>query len=234
MKGQPFFFDKNIFDEDAPPSPAAEEEAPVEFTRDDLENAKNQSFEEGKKAGFQDAEQGKVQAILDMLKNLEKQMAAISSAEDDRHKIYEEDAVHLSLCILQKLFPVFNKAYGIEELKTALQSALSAHATPNNLRIELHDKTAAELQKHIEKLEEETQKTLCVVTSPDLHEQEFRISWPEGGIINNREKIAQKAFDLITEALAERGINVHHDDEILNNTPDDNQDAPEPNSTGDL
>lgn len=234
MKGQPFFFDKNIFDEDAPSSPAEEEKAPIEFTRDDIAREKQKSFEEGKKAGRQEAEQGKTQSLLALLQKIEKNIKTLSSAETERNSIYETDAVHLSLCTLRKLFPVLNEKHGIDELKSGLEKALSSYSTPDSLYIELHENTASALQEHIKQLEENTQKTITVKTSSELQEQEFRISWPKGGIINNREKIAQKAFDLITEALAERGINVHHDDDTSNTEPDTDQDTSEPNSTGDL
>ena len=66
MKGQPFFFDANVFDDD---SQLSEEElaAQPEFTRDEMEQAKASSFEEGKKAGFKDSEDGLTNRMLGIL-----------------------------------------------------------------------------------------------------------------------------------------------------------------------
>lgn len=209
-QGQPFFFDENIFDEDAPQKPEEEERAPEpEYTQDQLEAEKQKAFAEGKKAGFQESEAGLTKNIIAVLQKIERDMMILSAAEEDRIATYEQEAVHLCLCAIRKLFPLYAEKYGHDELEHALKNALARHKTPEKLQIEVHESLVDTLQDHIKHAGEKLGKHVTVVGSPALAELECRVIWPDGGIIINRSEIVEKTFNVMKETLAERGVSVH-------------------------
>ncbi len=218
MGGEKFLFDNNMFDDDDLVSMTEEELSAIpEFTKDQLENARNKAFQAGKKAGIKESEEGLTKATLVLLQKIEHDMSVLFEAEHDRVLKYESEAVHLSLVIIQKLFPLYTKEYGGRELEAAIKSTLTNHNIPTKIEIEMHGDILSNMAKHIG---DELNKKITMTMNNNLNKGECNISWANGGIICNRDDIAEKILEIMKETLAERGISVHdkEDNEALGET----------------
>ncbi len=211
MDGQPFFFDNNVFDDD-PLVGMGDTEKP-EFTASDMEQARQKAFLEGKNAGFKESETGLTNNILAILKKLERDIVILFAAEDDRSKTYEEEAVHLTLLTIEKLFPLYTKKCGTEELLSAIETALTSHKTPSKINIELQDTGLEPLKEYIDKLEGDLHKQVTLIKNSALQKDECNILWPDGGIICSRNDISKKILETMKETLADRGVSVHDEEE---------------------
>ncbi len=211
MKGQPFFFDSNIFDDD---HQLSEEElaAQPEFTKDEMEQAKKIAFEEGKKAGFEESENEITNKMLTILQKIEHDISRLFEEEDRRNKIYEEEALHLSAKIFTKSFPKYMEVYGREELKNSIITALSDNMTPEKITITLNENLQEALSVFIKTQEDILHKKISLKTDNNLSDNDCRINWSGGGIICNRDATIEKIFDILNQSLAERNISLHDDD----------------------
>ncbi len=212
MKGQPFFFDTNNFDDE---EELSEEElaAIPEFTRDELEAAKAAAFEEGKRAGFQDSETNITNQLLAISQKISQSIDALIAAEHNREATFENETVHLSAVIFSKAFPQFMKTFGKDELQNAIKSALSEKTTPDTLQLELNTKLEAALSGFIKEHAEELGKHLTIKTNDELSDNNAMINWPSGGLICKHDQTAKKIFDILNQSLAERGISLHDEGE---------------------
>jgi len=215
MDGQPYFFDANVFEDDL--SPTGERPQEPEFTRDEIEAAQKKAFEKGKAAGFKESEDGLTQKTLNALNKLERDYSVLLAAENDRMQNYESDSTALCLSIMLKIFPAYTKKYGVDEIKCALSDALSSHSTPEKIVIELHPDLLEKVDGHIKDLEQSLHKYITLRANPSFGMDQCHVNWPDGGIICNRQKIAEQTITLIKDTLAERGINGH--DEESSNHP---------------
>ncbi len=213
MKGTPFFFDENVFDEDGvrhekedtrPPKP--------EFTHDDLDAAKAIAFEEGRKAGLKDSDESKTKDILTLFQKIERDMSVLFAAENDRNKTYENESVHLSLKILEKIFPLYAKEIGLDELEKTLHATLQTATTPENILIELNNDIASLLEPKLKEMGVALHKNISIKPNSVIARLDCKITWPEGGILCNTTTIAEKTFAIMHQALAERGVSVHDED----------------------
>lgn len=211
MKGQPFFFDENIFDEDH----LQEEEDQPEFTREQLLNEKKKSFKEGHQAGFTESENSLTQKMLIALNAIEQNMSALFAAEGNRNKTYEVEATHLATKICQKLFPEYMTALGENELRKAIATSLSAHTTPPEICIRLNPETAQSLSEFIQEQQEALHKKIEIKPDQSLSINTCNFDWPGGGVIIDREDITQKTFDILVQSLAEHNITLHDENENL-------------------
>ena len=216
MKGQPFFFDSNIFDDD---HQLSEEEiaAQPEFTKDEMAQAQKAAFEKGKKAGFKESEDGITNKMLGILQKIEQDISVLFSAEDKRNKIYEEEALHLTAKLFTKSFPRYMEEYGHEELKTLIITALSDNMTPEKISISLNKDLHEALSVFLKTQEDILNKQISLKTDNELSDNDCRISWPGGGVICNRDATIEKIFDILNQSLAERGISLHDNNEQSNN-----------------
>ncbi len=217
MDGQPFFFDEHIFDDDAGRiDPNKPEYSPVQ-----MEQIRKEAFEKGKAEGQQEAQKSQIQQARALLQKIETDINKLFSSEDIRNNTFEAEAVHLCFSIHKKLFPYSTKVFGADEFKKTLQTALAQHNTPEKIKIELHQTMKEQIEEFISEQETTLDKTVTLTTPPELSEHEYRVLWPEGGIISNRTLIVEKTFSLLKEALAEKGINVHDEETSHNNQSSD-------------
>lgn len=215
MSGRPFFFDGNIFDEDSPDfyDKKLSEEQELKYSDEQAQEIQKQAFEEGRRAGLKEAEGGITRQIQTLIGALQHDVKGLYNAEEQRGALYENEAVHLSLKIYRKLFPLLSQDFGVKEIEKSIITALQKHKTPERISIELRPQLLEQLETFLKEQELQLDKTIKLVANESLTAMEYRILWPEGGIISNRDSIAQKTAEIMQEALAENGINVHDEDE---------------------
>lgn len=216
--GQPFFFDQHIFDSDDPRSYEENKPEKPEFTSTELEAAKVQAFEEGRKAGIHENEASLTQSVVGLLQKLDRDMSVLFAAEDDRAKNFEVECLHLTTSIISKLFPVLNEKHGDAELNAAISKALAGHNEVANVRLEIHDTLLESLRGFL--AEQNAGKNIALSENSALGLDEFRMQWPNGGLIVNRLKIADEIVNLMKETLAENGVNVHDEQEQITEAPE--------------
>ncbi len=212
MSGQPFLFDNHVFDDD--PLIGMEDKERPEFSKTELEAATKKFYEDGKKAGLEEAQNSLRTQILGLLQKIERDMTILFAAEYDRYEKYEQESVHLAYEILKKMFPFCLETFSEQELVASIKKAVESCNTPEKIRIELHEDMIKPLEAEIKDTEQTLEKNIDLVSNNALQPYEARILWPDGGIILNRNQIAEKTFGIVKEALAERGVSVH-DDEII-------------------
>lgn len=217
--GQPFFFDQHVFDDDD--LAAVEGVEKPEFTKSQIASIQKEAFEKGKHAGFEDSETSTTKNILSVLEKIERDMSVLFAAENDRNKQYEEEAVHLTFSIMRKIFPLYMEEYGDKELQTTIKDIISNHNSPAKIKIELPESILPALEKHVKSLEGTLDKHITLIPNTSLQQHECHILWPDGGVICNRNMIAEKTLAIMKEALAERGVSVHDEDEPKNETISD-------------
>lgn len=214
-KGKPFFFDENIFEDDIPGKPKHLNKCDTkpEFTKSQMKEMRQQAIEEGKRLGKQESDNAKATEILNLIRSIAHTAQSLHSGEKERINTYETETIHLCESIFRKVLPVYEQHHGLEELKSAISSSLSDYNTPEKINIEIHQDAYDFIHSEIENHQEQFGKEISIsaIKNSDLHA--FKILWPEGGIVYNRDQIAEKIKTILKETLAERGISVH-DEEI--------------------
>ncbi len=214
--GKPFFFDQNIFDSDDPRVYEEQKPEKPEFTASDLKAAKAQAFEEGKRAGIQENEASLTQSVLGLLQKVDRDMAVLHAAEQDRIQRFETECLHLTYSITSKLFPVMDQAHGQDELKDAIMKAIKSQSDIEALRLDVHGDLIVPIKGLLQ--QSDTGKNIALTPNSALGLHEFKMAWPDGGLLVNRLEIVDEILGLMKETLAERGVTVH-DEEVQDDAP---------------
>lgn len=219
MKGQPFFFDQNNFDDDSAMKDQDENAPPPpEFTAEELEAARRKSFEEGKKAGFEESQSGLSKQILLLAQQIDRTGKQLLLAEDERAKIHETEAVCLSLRIMNKLFPDAYGKLALEELKQVLLKTFQGQLDHKEITIEIHPDAESEIGTYLAEVAQDSHSAFRLQSNPALGMGECRVLWTDGGMLYDMEGMAEKIAFVLAEALAAQGVNPH--DEGPENTAD--------------
>ncbi len=206
-KNNKFLFDLNDFntpDESIEEEVVIEEEIFVEppppsFSEDDLEAAKTIAHASGRMEGMNEEKEKRDQKISDTLEQIKNNFSSLHAAETYREKQYEEETLRLALSVIHKLAPSLQSALGKEALKSALEKTLTAQTGHTEIRIEVHPDTASDIDALIDSIwpDKEDAPRYKVVADSNLTSGSCALSWKDGGMMRDHEKIA----DDITSAI---------------------------------
>lgn len=207
-KGRPFYFDSNLFD--AVGQPTTEElEKLLKYTDDQLALARSAAFNDGKKAGFTEAQNNIDKETQAILQKIEGHIAKLFAVESVRYERYEAEAVHLSYQIIKKIFPMLFEKIGDDLLQELMKNVIIDQKSISSLDIKVHTDIAPQVQEHIAGLTEKHGKTIMLSPSSSVPRNDCFLSWNYGGAILAPEKTAHKILLLLQETLADQGITVH-------------------------
>jgi flagellar assembly protein FliH len=211
-----FLFESNLFgalskdqikEEEPPPPPI--------FSEEELEAAKTAAYEDGKRAAATEAQNSREQAVSETLNRIAFFFATEFDAEKQREKIYEAEAVALSLSIFKTLFPFFTKTHGLEEVKIAITDIIQDESGKGKIRIELSPNDTEPLSAHLKQLTiENAEERLNIISNETFTDGQFKVIWDDGGAVRDAKKMAGTVEAILQQALAGQPVSRHDKDGI--------------------
>lgn len=210
-KSNKFLFDLHNFD-----TPNEEEQNIVEeeidltpppptFTEDDLDAAKTMAHSHGHSEGVREERAKREQQIADNLAQISSNFETLFAAEIYRERQYEEESIKLAASIIEQLAPSLNQRFGKDELKNLLKDVMQSQANQSEIRIEVHPDYAGEIDQFIESLwDNNDQAPKCrVVASSEIELGGCSLSWKDGGMIRDPQKMAADMKEAIENLLVD-------------------------------
>ena len=209
-----FMFDINNFDTPNEPEiqhidvEAEVEPPPPMFSADELEATKAIAHSEGFSEGLAQAKEEHEQYVSDVLKNISENFSSLFAAEIYRERQYEEEALKLSLEIIELLAPSLNTRLGTEALKSALSDVLKRQSEQSEIRIEVDPTSTADIDQYIEDIwpDPDSAPRYKVVANSELDKGACQINWKDGGMIREPKKTAEDIKNAIETLLVEQVI----------------------------
>lgn len=211
-----FMFEGNVFDPLSKHEVEEEEEPPPPpvFSEEELAAAKASSFDEGKREGLTESQNSREQAVSETLNRISIALVTEFDAEKHREKIYEAEALALSLSIFETLFPVFTKDHGLTEIKTAITQVIQDESGQGKIRIELSPDETAPLTEHLTHLPiENGTERLNIVTNDTFTDGQFKLTWDDGGAVRDSQKMAGTVASILKQGLAGQPSSRHDNNE---------------------
>lgn len=207
--GKKYFFNENIFDDghtDEPPLPS--------FSEQQLAEAKQKSTSEGRQQGLKEAETSQLKLTAQILDQINKQLTALTAAEAQREKIFEQETLALCLLIFERLFPVYNKTAGFEELKQSISDIIKQQEGQNQVAVMVTPDVVGAIETHLNSLKESGFEIKFTVKGDEtLAPGACRLAWSEGGALRNPQMVADEIRSSIEQVLAKKGLKGHDKDQ---------------------
>lgn len=229
--GEKFLFNVHCFDEDFVKEVEEEAPPPPMFTQEELEAAKHAAFTKGHTQALEEAKASRGQHLATVLETLSNDLAHLCAQEERRAKLYEHEAVSLSLAIFSKLFPLYQKQYGFDELAETIKTVLSRHEGQKDITVFVHPDLVQGVDAFLTKIQRHDSSLSLRVTGDDaLGSGAAKVTWADGGAVRDSESMAGQIETLIKQALAGRGAKVHdrQEDKHENGNSPENKDSVTP------
>ncbi|MCK6418074.1 MAG: hypothetical protein L6Q57_03935 [Alphaproteobacteria bacterium] len=189
-----------------------------------MEEAKRKAFDEGRAQGLHESTNSREQSIAQTLKSIAAGLSTLFAAETERAKIYEQEALKLALCGLEKLFPLFLQKFGQAEMMAQLQAVLERQTNQKSIRVEVHPEDEEYIDKYLKSLNTPDEKIIHVVGASHLNMSSFRLSWTDGGAVRDAPALAEEILKTLEDLLAEGTTSLHDREEVIPNPSDQPQD----------
>lgn len=202
-----FFFDVNDFDEhkeeeivEPPPPP------PPTFSEAELENARRESLQQGRREATAEAEASRERHVADLLQTISREFSTLFAAEDLRNAQYEAESVRLTLATIQRLFPAMNQKYGLEEIQRTISEVLESQREQAVIKLEVQPDYVEIIQEHVKRvLKQGNMAGSCqVLGNHALGAGDCRMSWENGGALRDSAAIAEDIEHHMQVILADR------------------------------
>lgn len=234
-----FYFRQNIFDEgyvapdEAPPAPT--------FSEEELEAAKKEAFESGKREGIQQTTQreqsARAQFVAKALDKIASTTQELFGEEEQREQRFQAEAVALASRIFESLYPVYEEKYGFENLKFHIESVLKKHSKTPTIEIYVSENNVEGIQQFLNDLTTKGHNGIFdVYVDKNLDDSACRLSWPQGGSYFNNSEMAEEIRGILAQTLAGTDVNSHdskkddeisHKDDVLSDKGDASADEPD-------
>jgi flagellar assembly protein FliH len=183
---------------------------PPTFSESELEQAKKQSFEQGRQQGLKESANSRDQQIAAIMGVISHHLIDMFAQERKREKIYEAEAVRLSLKIFETLFPLYHKALGFEELKAVIEQVLEKQEGQKQIHIHVHTDISEGVEAHIETLKRKGfDLNVAVIADETIAPNGCRMSWADGGAVKDTQSLADEIMAVLQQTLAASGAKGH-------------------------
>lgn len=200
-----FFFDEHIFDEDHEEEIEEETPPPPTFSEEELEAAKKDSYDKGFARASEEAEQSREKFIAEQLEKISKDTATLFSAEQEREKRYESEALRLAMAIFERLFPALNEEKGLDEIRKFIEQVFAANDCPPKIKIIVRPDDVDDIQAHTDKLAAHLKPGQITVAGDEtLGAGDCRLLWDNGGAERSANRLAGQIGAYLEEMLAEK------------------------------
>lgn len=154
---------------------------------------------EGEAAGRQSERQTIEAEALEALQELQNRIADFATEDARRRSDMQQDIIDLFLDVAERIAPDFLNAYSAELVQARITEAAHLGVGQSKLQIKLAPETQTALAEPL-KVIDPTGEMLEVTTDPDFKNGEARVTWENGFLKYNLDRVVSELLDGLREA----------------------------------
>ena len=216
-KSKKFMFDTHDFNDDVEEEIEEEvEPPPPTFSEEELEKAKQKSFDDGYRQAKQEAENSRERQITEYSGIITQHLTDLFSQEEQRIKLYEAESISLAHAIFEQLFPTYSKKHGLDEVKQTIESVLERHYENPSITISVPADYVEDIKTMVtERLDQTIAERITVTADKKLGAGDCHISWNNGGARRSATLIAENISTHLQQTLEEQPDMDHNNKDSL-------------------
>lgn len=253
-----FLFDNRTFDPDYDPEAdhayefdgeeGAEEEieedeeevevppAPT-FTEEEMAAAQQQSFEDGKAAGLQEANTQFEHLIATALTQISQAIPSVFDHHSQTQIEHEAQALSVATAVSKKIIPAYAEKNSLDEIIHVVQRCLEPLHTEPRIIVKVHESLREDTQDKLKKNADQLgfEGRIVVMANDDIIPGDCRVEWSEGGAERDSEVLWQQIDEIIDRNLTQdinQGETQDATQENSSAEPEMTPEQPEDNITG--
>ncbi len=211
MSKKPYLFDTHKFDSDVELhenlSLEVEEEevfvAPT-YSQEELNQAKDEAYKQGKAEGFRESEEGYTGQIQNLTKTLNHNLANLLQAEELRKEQFKSETLKSVVALFENAFPMLKEKHGLGEIEGIIEDVLAEHLGESKITIHVAPEYSESIDTFIKSKFQADENTLEVIADKEIAKDDARITWENGGAIRDTKVFEDKIKRFLQDDLAQK------------------------------
>jgi flagellar assembly protein FliH len=174
------------------------------YTEDDLTSAREGAFDEGKAAGFEQAQASVANRAAEALARIADQLAAADRQLGETIDAIKRDAVEAALTVVRKAMPELSRSHALAEIEALVAGCLDKVLGEPRVVIRAHDAMLDALKERIEPLAERCGYggKIVLLAEPDMSQSDCRVEWADGGAERDTSRLWEDIDGAVKRFLA--------------------------------
>ena len=171
--------------EDEPPEPV--------FTLEQVEDARQQGYREGREAGIADAANGVEIEVRNLLQQIGEMLPGIAAEQTTANELLMRDGAEVAVTIVRKLMPTTIEPQSIKEIEALVSECLERLTHQPKISIRVAEQHVATIEAHLDEAvaAKGFDGRFLVEAEDGLAPTDCRVTWPSGGAERNLDAIWQ-------------------------------------------
>ncbi len=176
---------------------------PPKFDEEDLERARAEGHESGKKIGAQEAMRSIERKISQTMSAVSAQFTGLSQAQVESHERQRREALEVALTVVRKIFPRLAGRHGLAEVESVVCDCLERLRDEPRIVIRVADAVLDQVQARIGELAARAgfEGKVVYLAQDGLKPGDVRVEWADGGAERDSERLWRE-IEQITARVA--------------------------------
>lgn len=222
-----FMFDLSFDKPLVKPKPKEEVEAPPEdaepepppppvFSEEELEAAREESYQNGRDDGLREAEESRQFMETNAMRALAEQLSGLFAAEKRSAEVNQRAAIQVAQALLRKLAPSLAKREGLSDIEAMLRECLMRLGKEPRVVVKVADELAEAVRDKVDRLVVESgfEGRVVVVGAPGVALTDCKVEWADGGAERDYERMLAEVNDVVERYLGPEGEEPSEGDEV--------------------
>lgn len=175
----------------------------MRVTEADVENARKIGYAEGFDAGEREAAARADESLANSIRQLAESSAALLAALDSQIAISRKEAVSVALEAARKLAPALIATRPEAEIEAVLRECLSHLNREPHILLRVSVSLVEGLKETVDRMamERGLAGRIILLGEPALQEGDCVVEWADGGVVRNREEIAEEITGIVARYI---------------------------------
>ncbi len=181
------------------------------YTEDDLVAAREEAFNEGKAAGFEQAQASVANRTAEALAKIADLLATADCGLSETVDAIKRDSVEAALTVVRKAMPELSRSHAVAEIEALVAGCLDKVLDEPRVVIRAHDTLLDALKERIEPLAERCGYAgkIVLLAEPHMSLSDCRVEWADGGAERDTKRLWEEIDGAVKRFLAVLGRKRH-------------------------
>lgn len=186
-------------EQDAEPEPP-----PPTFSEEELEMARNLAFEDGRQAGYTEANEQIERLLASTLAAVSDQMSSVFRQQEEANDANARAAVRVAMTVLKKMLPAACETHAFTEVTRVVEEVVGHLLDEPRIIVKVAEPLVETVRGKLEAAVQAHGFEGRVVVQPDsrLNAGDARVEWADGGAERDQERLWSEIENTVERALA--------------------------------
>ncbi|MBF0354613.1 MAG: flagellar assembly protein FliH [Alphaproteobacteria bacterium] len=187
--------------------PEPEAPPPPVFSEEELLQAKEESYAQGREDGLKEAEESRSWQESNALRAISEQLAGLFAAEKRSAEVNQRAAIQVAQAMLRKLAPSLARKEGLSDIESLMRECMMRLGKEPRVVVRVTEELAEAVRAKVDGLVIESgfEGRVVVIGTPGLDVTDCKVEWADGGAERDLTRLIEEVDAVVEKYLIPEG-----------------------------